>query len=493
LAYLRQDDTTEAGRILSGVLEEHPRHVGARLGMMMIRSEDPLWSTPDSELIANLSRELDSGPTDSGFDRLFLLSVGLLRTEADADSVVEVLEMVERFCEEKAFAGLSADQRRTLMLIVVLTGLESEQPAVREALRRLLAIDVIGTELASHPGMVEFVCAGGLPYPGCSGWTPDPYEGDPAVYFWFHSDRGDPSLLEPDALLALASEDPRLDRTVADWVLFLGDEGPIEKILAWSKGNRTSGSELGRQYLSEGIVLNRHGHFDRAEESYAAAGEILGDDATLKRFRGANLMATDRLDEAIDLLEGTDASELPLALAGVGRLREAYRHLAPAESTVSDGETEPVTEDQGPVATLTRALTDWIRGTTRSADTVNLARFMDSMAREIENDEVVGAAVFRRLRCEIVDAAASALIDMHRGFRFEKDEGIQWTTSVGPSVPYALPRDPLELLAFLETLPQSEAGTDDSVTHEDVADFARHLSGVLRDEIERLDPATAGR
>jgi hypothetical protein len=55
---------------------------------------------------------------------------------------------------------------------------------------------------------------------------------------------------------------------------------------------------------------------------------------------------------------------------------------------------------------------------------------------------------------------------------------------------YELPRDPFALLSFLESLPDSEAATDEPIAREVVADFVRHLSEVLRDEVERLDPAT---
>jgi tRNA A-37 threonylcarbamoyl transferase component Bud32/tetratricopeptide (TPR) repeat protein len=493
LAHLRQGDTAEAGRILSGVLEKHPRHVGARLGMMMIRSEDPLWSTPDSELIADLREDLTSEPSDSSFERLWLLLVILMRNEADAEPIVELLELVERFCKEETFAGLSVSQRRTLMVIVVFAGMGNEDPRIRETKRRLFATDALERELASYPGMLDFLCAGRFPYPGCAEWIPDPYNGDPITYIWYHIEREDDSLLEGDSLLAVAAADPRLDKTVADWLLFASETESIEEILDWSKENRASGAELGRQYLSEGIMLHRNGFFERAEEAYLAAGEILGDDPTLVRFRGTNLMAADRIDEAIDVMEKNAVPELALALAAVGRLREAYRQLAPSESTVADGGAEPVAVSQEAPGPTVRELTDWIMGRMRSSDAGNLARIMDSMVREIEGDAIVGAAVSRRLRREIAEAAASALIDLHRGFRFGEEEGIRWTTSYNPSVSYELPRDPLELLAFLEALPQSEAGTDDPITREEVALFVRNLSDLLRDEIERLEPAAAGR
>jgi hypothetical protein len=77
LALLRQGETAEAGRILAEVLEAQPRHVGARVGMMIIRSEDPFWSTPDRQLIADMEAGLTSEPTDATLQRLFWVAIAL--------------------------------------------------------------------------------------------------------------------------------------------------------------------------------------------------------------------------------------------------------------------------------------------------------------------------------------------------------------------------------------------------------------------------------
>jgi tetratricopeptide (TPR) repeat protein len=490
LAHFRQGDTPEAGRILTEVLEQNPRHVGARLGMMMIRSEDPLWSTPDAELIADFEADLTSEPTDANLMRLFMLGVALLQTEADAEAVAGFLGLIDRFCQDERFNDLPLDDQRPLIPIVVVIGTGIEDPRVRPALRQLLSNETLDSLLVSVPGVVDFMCAAGFPSRRCDGWIPDPYETDPFLYGWFHMDRGDASLVEPEALLSVASGDPRLDSNVSEW-LMMSYEMPPEELLDWSRQHPATGKELGRQYLSEAICLHAAGEFDRAEETYRQAFEILEHTWSVEYFRGANLMAAGRFDEAIDVLEITESPQLALALAATGRLREAYALLAPRDASEAEGEPDPEPEDQQDSEPDVGELFSWLIGKVRGADTDRLAAIMDSMAREIEDDEVVLSAVSRRLRREIADASdLSEGIRVDRGAKWGPDEGIRWITSYSPDVLYELPRDPFALLSFLESLPDSEAATDEPIAREVVADFVRHLSEVLRDEVERLDPAT---
>jgi hypothetical protein len=201
-------------------------------------------------------------------------------------------------------------------------------------------------------------------------------------------------------------------------------------------------------------------------------------------------MAAGRFDEAIDVLEVTESRHLALALASTGRLRDAYRLLAPRDESDTEGEPTPEPEDREDPALELSEVFSWLTGVVRGADSDRLAAIMDSMAREIEEDERVSRAVSHRLRREV--AAASNLsegIEAKRGFHLGGDEeGIRWTTSYAPELPYDLPRDPLALISFLETLPQSEADTGDPIAREEVAAFVRRLSEILRAEIERLDP-----
>jgi len=489
LAHFRQGDTAEAGRILTEVLEEHPRHVGARLGMMMIRREDPLWSTPDAELIADLEADLTSEPTDANLVRLLMLAVALLQTEADAGTVVGFLGLIDRFCQEEGFDDLPVDDQRMLIPIVVVMGIGIEDPRVSPAIRQLLSNETLDGLLVSYPGVVDFMCAGGFPSPRCDGWIPDPYETDPLTYAWFHMERGDASLAEPEALLSVASGDPRLESNVSEWLL-LSYEMPPEELLDWSRRHRATGEELGRQYLSEGICLHKAGEFDRAEETYLRAFEILEHTWSVEHFRGANLMAAGRFDEAIDVLEITESPELALALASTVRLREAYALLAQRDASDTEGEPDPESEDREDSAPEPGELSSWLTGEVRGAAADRMAAIMDSMAREIEDDELVSGAVSRRLRREVADASdLSEGIEVQRGINWGPEGGIRWNTSYSPDVSYELPRDPLALLSFLETLPESEAGTDEPIAREVIAAFVRHLSEVLREEVERLDPA----
>jgi len=490
LAHFRQGDTTEAGRILTEVLEEHPHHVGARLGMMMIRSEDPLWSTPDAELIADLEADLTSEPTDSNLERLLHLAIALQQTEADAETVVGFLGLVDRFCLDERFDDLPVDDQGMLIPVMIFMGFSIEDPRVGQAMRDLLSNEALDRVLASYSGVVDFMCASGFPSPRCDGWSPDPYETDPLTYAWFHMERGDASLVEPEALLSVASGDPRLESNVSEWLL-MSYEMPVEELLDWSSRHRATGKELGRQYLSEGICLHAAGEFERAEETYLRAFEILEHTWSVSLFRGTNLMTAGRFDEAIDVLEITESPQLALALAATGRLREAYGLLAPRDASDTEGEPDPEPEDQEDSAPEPDQLFSWLLGVVRGADTDRLAAIMDSMAREIEDDELVLSAVSRRLRREVAEASDPwEGIEVNRGFKWGPGEGIRWKTSYAPEVLYELPRDPLALLSFLETLPESDAGTDDPIAREVIAAFVRHLSEVLRDEVERLDPAT---
>jgi tetratricopeptide (TPR) repeat protein len=493
LAHFRHGNTAEAGRILTEVLEEHPRHVGARLAMLMIRSEDPLWSTPDAQLIADLESELTSEPTDSNFARLWMLSIAMRYTDSDTEAIVGFLRLVDRFCKDERFEGLPEEDRRMLVPIVLIMGAGSEDPRVEQAMRRLLTNEALDRVLAAQPGMDEFMCAGGYPSPRCDGWSPHPYQTDPLTYGWFHMDRGDASLVEPEALLSVASGDPRLQDNVADW-LIMAHEMPPDALLEWSGKYRATGKELGRQYLVEGICLHRAGEFERAEEAYARAFEILEHTWSVELFRGTNLMAVGRFDEAIEVLETTESHQLALALAATGRLHEAYRLLARQEVPDTAGEPEPQAEDLEDSGPAPEEMISLLVGLVRGADSGHLAAVMVSMSREIEQAESVLGAVGRRLRREVAEASdLSEGIAINRGWRFVPDEEMHWVTSWAPELPYALPRDPLELLAFLEALPQSESGTDQPVAREEVAALIRHLSVVLRDEIERLDPTSSER
>jgi hypothetical protein len=208
----------------------------------------------------------------------------------------------------------------------------------------------------------------------------------------------------------------------------------------------------------------------------------------VEHFRGANLMAAGRFDEAIGVLEITESPQLALALAATGRLREAYALLAPRESSG----TEPASHSEGAEDSEPdpEELASWLSGVVQGADADRIAAIMDAMAREIEDDELVSGAVTRRLGREVAGASdLSAGIEITRGIKWGVGEGIRWTTSYSPDVSYELPTDPLALLSFLETLPESEADTDDPIDREVIAEFVRHLSEVLRDEVERLDPA----
>jgi tetratricopeptide (TPR) repeat protein len=486
LAHFRQGDTAEAGRILTEVVEQDPSHVGARLAMLMIRSEDPLWSTPDSELIGRLKADLTSEPTDTNLLRLFNLSIALLHTEQDDEAIVGFMELVDRFCKDERFEELPGEDRLLLIPIVLLTGMGSEGPTVDEAMGHLLRNEALDGLLASQPGVIEFMCAAGQPSPRCDGWAPDPYEADPFIYGWFHMERGDASLAEPEALLSVASDDPRLESNVADW-LIMAHEGDLDAVLEWSGKHRAKGKELGRQYLVEGICLQRAGAFGRAEEAYSRAFEILEQTWSIEYFRGTNLMAAGRFGEAIEVLENTESRHLALALAATGRLRDAYRLLArrDAPDTGNEADSQPGSLEDSPPEELVPFLT----GLVRSADSDRLAAVMDSMAREIEDSDVVLGAVSRRLRREVAGASdLSEGFTIHRGWSFSVEEGVSWETSWLPDLPYELPRDPLALLSFLESLPQSEEDTDQPIAREEVAALTRHLSVVLRDEVERLDP-----
>jgi tetratricopeptide (TPR) repeat protein len=461
--------------------------------MLMIRSENPLWSTPDAELIADLESELTSEPTDSNFGRLWMLSIAMRYTETDTEAIVGFLRLVDRFCKDERFEGLPEEDRRLLVPIVFIMGPGSEDPRVEEAMRHLLTNEALDRVLAAQPGMVEFMCAGGHPSPRCEGWSPHPYETDPLTYGWFHMDRGDASLVEPEALLSVASGDPRLESNVADW-LIMAHEMPPEALLEWSRNHRATGKELGRQYLVEGICLHVAGEFERAEETYARAFEILERTWSIELFRGTNLMASGRFDEAIEVLETTQSRQLALALAATGRLHEAYRLLARREASDTAGEPDPQPEDEEDSAAAPEEMISLRTGLVRGADSDHLAAVMGSMAREIEQAEPVLDAIRRRLRREIAEASGpSAEIAINRGWRFEADEEMRWITSWAPELPYELPRDPLAMLSFLESLPQSEAGTEQPIAREEVAALIRHLSVVLRDEIERLDPASVER
>jgi hypothetical protein len=306
----------------------------------------------------------------------------------------------------------------------------------------------------------------------CESWKPDPYETGPMDFVVSRTlmQKSDEYSQEPELLLEIAANDPRLEERAKDWALAMQlAEVAVDTILRWIEDQVNRTGVTGNWVAARGYVLMKAKRFEAAERALQEASELTESNDLLIRMRAIPLMASERFDEALDNFDGSEIPERVLVLAGLGKLSDASRQLWKPDA--------PGSEDEGAASTRRE-----------------LAEMMSYLYSEVQGNRKIHHALTRYFAEKIREAAREFRFNLELGFAVnysdlvQKADGsyelpIEWRRSFGPALDFTLPADPLTLFEVIGKLPEYGVAEELRPTRNEIDEFLSDLSA----SVEKLD------
>jgi hypothetical protein len=491
LAKLRSDDHAAAEALFRQVLAEDPKHSGARLGILLSRrsgssAPDPDYYQRDEESRRLTLEALEDDPVNPELNVLFALdAMWVCQTgepacvEMAASHRKRFLALCDRPEAERGPVGL-------LPYLVLTSGAFGKfgNPVAALTPEEMAGCPAFVTALERSDFLKGLMCAvsaksarfRALLARCCDDWHPAPYSMPPVLYAYVVASRAERDHAgAPVDFSEIADRDPRLEERTRDWAyaITLGGrtskegEEPLLKAVGWLRRHPGAGTEKGRRKAVEGVLLTRADRLDEARRAFEEAQGILGEDEEVRRGLAIGHLAAGQFDRAMTDLGSAAVPERPLALAASGRIREAYEALHGKRDFSS------------------------YAGAGATAEAVTM-RIMDRLASEIESDPAARRVVSLEFGRRIQKVAS----DLEFEWRFawilsaKGNPATSWGTEFEPvqsmnfGVADVLPKDPLSLLALVQSSIDSSSG--DNANPEDaehLAAFVKRLSSLVREAV----------